>query len=68
MLENTQILKEKGEAKFAVIDFDEYIYIKKMLSDPVKLQDHLDYLHIKQVKQKARRTMSLEDVKIELGL
>lgn len=68
MLENVQILKEKGQSKFAVIDFDEYSYLKSLLSDPVKLQDYLDYLHIQNIKQKAGETFSLSDVKAELGL
>jgi len=68
MLDNVQILKEKGESKFAVIDFEEYLYLKGILSDPCKLQDHLDYLHIQETKLHVKKTFSLNEVKAELGL
>jgi hypothetical protein len=31
MLEHVQILEEHGQAKFAVIDFEEYLSIKALL-------------------------------------
>lgn len=49
MSENIQILKDKGQSKFAVIDFDEYSYLKSLLSDPVKVQDNLYYFYIQNV-------------------
>ena len=54
MLEHVQIIEEHGQAKFAVIDFEEYQSIKALLSEPEKLADYLDYLdylHIQAVKQ-----------------
>ena len=43
MLEHVQIIEEHGQAKFAVIDFEEYQSIKALLSEPEKLADYLDY-------------------------
>ena len=47
MLEHVQIIEEHGQAKFAVIDFEKYLSIKALLSEPEKLADYLDYLHLK---------------------
>jgi len=63
MLENVQIINDDGKAKFAVIDFEEYQYIKSLLSDEEKLQDYLDYLHIQRVKQQSSKRLSFEEVK-----
>jgi len=63
MLENVQIINDEGKAKFAVIDFKEYQYIKSLLSDEEKLQDYLDYLHIQRVKQQSSKRLSFEEVK-----
>jgi hypothetical protein len=70
MLENTQIIHEQGQAKFAVIDFQEYLSIKELLSNSKKLADYLDYLHIQEVKQKEanKPRKSLAQVKQEIGL
>ncbi len=70
MLENAQIIKEHGQAKFAVIEFEEYLLIKELLSNAEKLEDYLDYLHIQEVKQREadKPRKSLEQVKQELGL
>ena len=67
MLENTQIIKENNAAKFAVIPFQEYLYLKELLSDADKLADYLDYLHIQQVKQQSKKHFTLEEVKRELA-
>jgi hypothetical protein len=70
MLETVQIIQEQGQAKFAVIEFQEYLQIKELLSNAEKLQDYLDYLHIQKVKhQQSKRSMkTLAEVKQELNL
>jgi hypothetical protein len=69
MLEQVQILKDsQGEARFAVIDFQEYLSVKNLLSSAEQLEDYLDYLHIQRVKQRSVKTWSLAEVKQELGL
>ena len=68
ILENYQILKESGVARFAVIDFSEFSKIKELLNSKEKLQDYLDYLHIQDIKKKKEKSYSLKDVKEELGL
>ena len=67
MLENVQIISDNGVAKFAVINFKEYLDIKALLSDTSKLEDYLDYLHIKMVKNKTQKMYSLEEVKREIS-
>ena len=62
MFDNVQILNEQGKAKFAVIDFEEFEYVKSLLSDAEKLEDYLDYLHIQKVKQQSNQRISFEDV------
>ena len=51
MLENVQVIQEKGQNKFAVIDFEEFVLVKDLLSNTEKLEDYLDYLHIQAVKK-----------------
>lgn len=68
MLENVQIIKENDQAKFAVIPFDEYLSLKELLSDPERLADYLDYLHMQQVKQQDTRRYNLDEVKDQLAL
>jgi hypothetical protein len=63
MLENVQIISDHGKAKFAVIDFEEFEYIKSLLLDEEKLQDYLDYLHIQTVKQQSNKRLSFEEVR-----
>jgi hypothetical protein len=63
MLEHVQIIEEHGQAKFAVIDFDEYLSIKALLSEPEKLADYLDYLHMQSVKQASSKRYTLAEVK-----
>ncbi|MDM8544910.1 hypothetical protein QUF61_00300 [Candidatus Venteria ishoeyi] len=50
MFENIQIIRDQGKTKFAVIDFEEFVHIKSLLSDEEKLEDYLDYLHIQKVR------------------
>jgi hypothetical protein len=63
MLEHVQIIEEHGQAKFAVIDFEEYLSIKTLLSEPEKLADYLDYLHMQAVKQASSKRFNLAEVK-----
>ena len=63
MLEHVQIIEEHGQAKFAVIDFEEYQSIKALLSEPEKLADYLDYLHMQSVKQTSSKRYTLAEVK-----
>ena len=63
MLEHVQIIKEHGQAKFEVIDFEEYQAIKALLSEPEKLADYLDYLHMQAVKKVSSKRHTLAEVK-----
>lgn len=63
MLDHVQIIEEHGKAKFAVLDFDEYLSIKALLSEPEKLEDYLDYLHMQAVKQTSSKRFTLAEVK-----
>ena len=63
MLEHVQIIEEHGQAKFAAIDFEEYLSIKALLSEPEKLADYLDYLHMQSVKQTSSKRYTLAEVK-----
>ena len=67
MLENVQIIKEHGKAKFAVIDYSEFELIQSILSDREKLEDYLDYLHMQSVKNESTHRFSLEEVKAMLS-
>jgi hypothetical protein len=66
MLDNVQIISDQGKAKFAVIDFEEYQYLKSLLSDEEKLVDYLDYLHMQKVKQQSSQRLSFEEVRQRL--
>lgn len=63
MLENVQIISDHGQAKFAVIEFKEFEYIKSLLLDEEKLADYLDYLHIQKIKQQSDKRLSFEQVR-----
>jgi hypothetical protein len=63
MLEHVQIIEEHGQAKFAVIDFEEYLSIKALLSEPEKLANYLDYLHTQSVKEASSKRYTLAEVK-----
>jgi hypothetical protein len=64
MLDHVQIIEEHGQAKFAVLDFDDYLSIKALLSEPEKLEDYLDYLHMQAVKKSSSKRFTLEEVKL----
>ena len=66
MLDNVPIISDQGKAKFAVIDFEEYQYLKSLLSDEEKLVDYLDYLHMQKVKQQSSQRLSFEEVRQRL--
>lgn len=66
MLEDVQIIKENEQAKFAVIPFAEFEEIKALLTNPDKLADYLDYLHMQQVKAQSPARLSLAQVKAAL--
>jgi hypothetical protein len=42
--------------------------IKELLSDYNKLEDYLDYMHIRKIKSKKEKSYSLDEVKKELNL
>lgn len=67
-LENVQILREGEQAKFAVIPFEEYLFLKDLLSDEEKLADYLDYLHVQNVKEQTPQRLTLEEVRRALAL
>ncbi len=68
MLDHVQLIKENNQAKFAVIPFAEYTFIKELLTDEVKLADYLDYLHMQNVKATSQQRFSLSEVKKSLDL
>ena len=68
MLEQVQIIKDRDEARFAVIPYEEYVLLRELLNDQEKLEDYLDYLHMQQVKAESAVRHSLEDVKRMLDL
>ena len=57
-----QILKEKGKAKFAVISIEEFKFLKE------KLQDFIDYIHVKKVKGQTKKWYSQKEVDKELEI
>ncbi len=67
MLEQVQIIEENGDAKFAVIPFDEYVALRELLSDEEKRADYLDYLHAQRVKAQESQRYTLAEVKTALG-
>jgi hypothetical protein len=67
MLDHVQLIKENEQAKFAVIPFEEYLFLKEMLSDEKKLADYLDYLHMQRVKKQANARFSLAEVREALA-
>ena len=68
MLDQVQILKENGDAKFAVIPFDEYVALRELLGDEEKLADYLDYLHVQNVKAQGPARHSLAEAKAALQI
>jgi len=63
MLDNVQIINDEGKAKFAIIDFEEFQYIKSLLLDEEKLEDYLDYMHMQKVKKQSNKRLSFAEVK-----
>ncbi|WP_262964323.1 hypothetical protein [Methylobacter psychrophilus] len=51
-----------------MIDFEEYQSIKALLSEPEKLADYLDYLHMQTVKQTSSKRHTLAEVKQACGI
>ena len=68
MLDQVQIIKDQDEARFAVIPYEDYLFLRDLLNDQEKLEDYLDYLHVQQVKAESPVRYSLEEVKRMLGL
>ena len=68
MLDQVQVIKENDQAKFAVIPFDEYLFVKAILSSKEKMEDYLDYLYVQTVKARTTKRYSLAEVKQELGM
>lgn len=68
MLDHVQIIEEHGKAKFAVLDFEDYLSIKALLSEPEKLEDYLDYLHMQTVKKSSSKRFTLDEVKLACDL
>ena len=68
MLETVQVIQENGQAKFAVIPFEEYVSLKELLADEEKLADYLDYLHMQNVKAQGQQRHSLAEVRRALDL
>jgi hypothetical protein len=62
MLDNVQFINDQGKAKFAIINFEEFQYIKSLLLDEEKLEDYLDYMHIQKVKKQSSKRLSFEEV------
>jgi uncharacterized protein YbdZ (MbtH family) len=63
MLDNIQIISEQGQAQFAVIDFEEYQYLKSLWSDEEQLEDYWDYLHMQKVKPQSSQRLNFEEVR-----
>ena len=63
MLDTVQIIKDRDEARFAVIPYEEYLLLRELLSDQERLADYLDYLHVQQVKAEDTTRFSLEEVR-----
>ena len=62
MLDTVQIIKDRDQARFAVIPYEEYIFLRELLTDQERLADYLDYLHVQQVKAEDTKRLSLEEV------
>ncbi len=51
-----------------MIDFNEYTFLKDLLTDEDKLQDYLNFLHIQNVKAQSTHTFTLDEVKKQLEI
>ncbi|MCH8318279.1 MAG: prevent-host-death family protein [Bacteroidetes bacterium] len=54
--------------KFAVISIDEFKFLKDLLSNEEKLQNFIDYIHVKKVKSQTKKWYSQKEVDKELGI
>ena len=68
MLDQVQIIKDRDEARFAIMPYEDYLFLRELLNDQEKLEDYLDYLHLEQVKAECSVRYSLKEVKRMLGL
>jgi hypothetical protein len=68
MFDHVQIIKDNDEARFAVIPYEEYIFVRELLSDQDKLIDYLDYLHAQRVKAESTVRLTMAEVRQMLGL
>ena len=68
MLDQVQIIKDRDEARFAVMPYEDYLFLRELLNDQEKLEDYLDYLHLEQVKSESSVRYSLEEVKQMLDM
>lgn len=68
MLDQVQFIKENDQARFAIIPYDDYLFLRELLNDEEKLADYLDYLHMQNVKAQSDTRLSLADAKRELSL
>lgn len=66
LLEQVQIIHDREEAKFAVIPFEEYVFLRELLADDDKLVDYFDYMALKRAKAQTTQRFSLAEVKREL--
>lgn len=62
MLNTVQIIKDRDEARFAVIPYEEFLLLRELLHDQDKLADYLDYLHAQQVKAEDSTRLSFDEV------
>jgi hypothetical protein len=68
MLDHVQIIKDKDQARFAVIPYEDYIFLRDLLNDRDRLADYLDYLHVQTVKGQSPARLSLAEVKESLEI
>jgi hypothetical protein len=68
MLDHVQIIKDNDQARFAVIPYEDYVFLRQLLTDREKLADYLDYLHVQSVKSQNPPRLSLADAKAALAL
>lgn len=68
MLDHVQIIRDQDQARFAVIPYEDYVWLRELLSDEEKLADYLDYLHVQQVKAGSSERLSLDEVLRRLDL
>lgn len=67
-LNRVQVLKENGQAKFAVLPYADYEDLRELLSSEERLTAYLDYLHMQKVKKTATSRLTLDEVKAALDI